>query len=170
MAVTYEPLATTTLGSAAASVTFSSISGSYTDLVLVVNARSSRTAVSTAPINITFNSDTGSNYSNTFLFGNGSTTGSSRGTNANNIYTGDMSSSASSYAGFANLLLSINNYSNTTTYKTTIARCNSANAFAEAVCGLWRSTSAINSITITEGSTNNWVADSTFTLYGIKAE
>jgi hypothetical protein len=36
MAITYEPIATTTLGSAAASVTFSSISGSYTDLVLVV--------------------------------------------------------------------------------------------------------------------------------------
>jgi hypothetical protein len=41
MAITYEPIATTTLGTAAASVTFSSISGAYTDLVLVCNGNKS---------------------------------------------------------------------------------------------------------------------------------
>ena len=37
MATTYEPIATTTLGSAAASITFSSIAGTYTDLRLVLS-------------------------------------------------------------------------------------------------------------------------------------
>ena len=64
---TYTPLARTTLSSAAASVTFSNISGSYTDLVLVV---------STISVNgtayMTVNSDTGTNYSRTFMYGTGS--------------------------------------------------------------------------------------------------
>ena len=70
MPITYATIATTTLGTAAASVTFSSISGSYTDLVLVVSPISnSGTGVDNS---IQFNSDTGSNYSLTGLYGNGS--------------------------------------------------------------------------------------------------
>jgi hypothetical protein len=57
MAKTYEPIATTTLSSAQSSVTFSSISGSYTDLVLVSNVSGSG---GNANLRVTLNSDTGS--------------------------------------------------------------------------------------------------------------
>ena len=57
---TYTPIATTTLGSAASSVTFSSISGSYTDLILITNPSSATTDQS---IYVQFNADTGTNYS-----------------------------------------------------------------------------------------------------------
>ncbi len=60
MPATYEPLATTTLGSAASSVTFSSISGSYTDLVVVFSGTAGG---GNSNLILTFNSDTGSNYS-----------------------------------------------------------------------------------------------------------
>jgi len=73
---TYTPIATQTLSTSAASVTFSSISGAYTDLVLIINAASS----AQKDIDIRFNSDTAGNYSNTWMAGNGSSTHSGRTT------------------------------------------------------------------------------------------
>ena len=62
---TYTPIATTTLGSAATSYTFTSIPSTYTDLVLVGNLSSS----SNTNISIRIYSDSGTNYSNTYLTG-----------------------------------------------------------------------------------------------------
>ncbi len=61
------------------------------------------------------------------------------------------------------------NYSNTTTYKTVLSRCSNPTGGTLAVAGLWRSTAAITSITLTP-TAGNWLSGSTFTLYGIKAE
>jgi hypothetical protein len=58
MATTYEPIATTTLGTAAASITFSSIPATYTDLRLVVMCK----LLAHQLLMFRFNSDTGSNY------------------------------------------------------------------------------------------------------------
>jgi len=77
MPSTYTPIATTTLGSAASSVTFSSISGAYTDLVLV----GAGTLASNLYLNVKFNNDTGSNYSRTELYGDGSSAASYRESN-----------------------------------------------------------------------------------------
>ena len=167
MASTYEKIATNTLGSTTSSVTFSSIPATYTDLVIVCSARSSYTGGTSAPININFNSDTGANYSNVFMYGNGTTAGTSRASNGNYIYTADISAvGGTGFAGFGNLIININNYSNTTTNKTTLARTSSPNSFVEAVCGLWRNTSAIGSIDLTV-TLGDFVVGSTFTLYGI---
>jgi hypothetical protein len=68
MAPTYEPIATTTLGTAAASITFSSIPATYTDLRLVVVAK----AVSASTLDVRFNNDSGTNYSKTEISGDGS--------------------------------------------------------------------------------------------------
>jgi hypothetical protein len=77
MAITYEPIATTTLSSAAATITFSSISSAYTDLRLVFVGTS---VANSNNCIVTFNSDTGFNYSQTALYGTGATAGSSRQT------------------------------------------------------------------------------------------
>jgi hypothetical protein len=58
------------------------------------------------------------------------------------------------------------NYSNSTTYKTILGRSNAATSGTSAAVGLWRSTSAINSIEI---GTVSFTAGSTFSLYGIAA-
>ena len=91
MTATYEKIATTPLGSAAATVTFSSIPATYTDLVLICNPIS--TATSGAYMNMTYNSDTASNYSYTWMRGNGSTAASGRGSNSNYIYIHYMNTS-----------------------------------------------------------------------------
>ena len=57
---TYTPIATQTLGSAAASVTFSSIPQGYTDLVLVDNVKSASGA-GDSELDVRFNGDSGSN-------------------------------------------------------------------------------------------------------------
>lgn len=67
---TYEPITNTALGSSQASVTLSGISGSYTDLILVVSAQGT-SAGNDQDINMTFNSDTTTNYSRTRFYGNG---------------------------------------------------------------------------------------------------
>jgi len=73
---TYEPIATTTLGTAQPTVTFSSIASTYTDLVIVAQL----TTAAPTNMRIRFNGDTTANYSNTTVTGNGSTATSVRET------------------------------------------------------------------------------------------
>lgn len=157
---TYTQIATTTLGSAQSSVTFSSISGAYTDLVLVTSAKS---ATSDRELTIRFNSDSGSNYSNTYIYGDGSSAVSGRSSNSTTI---DFARTDQNnfWAG----LLHIQNYSNTTTNKTTLSRGNSG-SYVFGWVGLWRSTAAITSLTIGVGGGQNFASGSEFSLYGIAA-
>ena len=170
MPATYENIATTTLTSNQANIEFTSITGTFTDLVLVSMVRTTRNTGDSSAVYLQLNGNTGSNYSQTFLFGNGSTAGSSRESNQTRIYTADISANGTgSYTGFATLIIQINNYSNTTTNKTTLARVSSPNSLVEAVVGLFRSTSAVTSLKLFNDSTWEFVSGSTFTLYGIKA-
>jgi hypothetical protein len=162
MAITYEPIATTTLGSAAASVTFSSISSAFTDLVLICNYATSLDA--TESVYIQFNGDTGTNYSSTDLVGDGSSAASYRTSNANYVRIGGraLGTSNSSNTSIVNIM----NYSNTTTNKTFLNRNGIPSLGTVATVGLYRSTSAITSILVA-GNGQNLSTGSTFTLYGI---
>lgn len=166
MAITYEPIATTTLVSAQTGVTFSSISASYTDLVLVANVKVTGAAGRNATVQ--FNSDTGSNYSFTFMGGNGSSATGGKNANDDRIRIQGISGIDSN--NFYPFIMNIQNYKNTSIYKTCLVRANEATA-TQCLVGLWRSTSAINSIRIVAyGNTEeNWASGSTFTLYGIAA-
>ena len=162
MAITYEPIATTTLGSAAATVTFSSISGAYTDLVLVINAKANTGGV--IGLMCQFNGDTtGSNYSFTYLNGNGSSASSGRVTSST-LALADLAGSTTSQN---TVITQINSYSNSNTYKTTLTRGADASSVAQALVGLWRSTSAITQIVVFPNSGIQFASGSTFTLYGI---
>jgi len=162
MAITYEPIATQTLGSAAASVTFSSIPSTYTDLVIVCNFGGS---TASQDFTFRFNNDTGSNYSDTRMYGNGTSAISNRNTSATRI---QVDSAGVSTALQAVDIIQIMNYSNATTYKTCLVRANDAAKSSEAIVGLWRSTAAINRIDLAMSS-GNLLSGSTFTIYGIKA-
>jgi len=162
MPSTYEPIATTTLSTATASVTFSSISGTYTDLVIVCQVAFDPSA---NELRLRFNSDTGSNYSYTRLQGNGTSASSSRFTNDNHIHIGSPGNSLV----IGNSINYINNYSNSTTNKTVLSRSNFSNREVMATVGLWRNTSAITTVYIDNSGGQNMTAGSTFTLYGIKS-
>ncbi len=162
---TYTPIATQTLGSAASSVTFSSIPSTYTDLILVANTGFTSTG-SDNQFEARVNSDTGSNYSVTGLFGNGSGAYSYR--QSNNTW---IEMNRINYSLTSNIIMQFQNYSNTSTYKTILTRTNGTNDQVSATVNLWRSTSAISSISLANyyAGINTFFAGSTFTLYGIAA-
>ena len=165
MAKTYVPISTQTLGSATASVTFSSISGAYTDLLLVCNAQ---TSLSTVDLLMRINGDTGTNYSSTHLSGNGTSAISSRNTGLTYMIM-------NSYGYLANLnymgvyKMNFQNYSNTTTYKTVLSSADQQQNGLARSAGLWRSTSAISTILVYPDGSKLFDVGSCFTLYGILA-
>jgi len=162
MPKTYEPIQTQTVGTAVASVTFSSIPQTYTDLVLIVSAGLTSAG---NDLRLRFNSDSGANYSRTILYGNGASALSARNTGSDNIITASFGGlNSGSYA-----TINVMNYSNTTTYKSTIQRGGYAGSIDSATAGLWRNTAAITSIECGITAATTWVVGSTFTLYGIKA-
>jgi hypothetical protein len=154
---TYVALDKVTVGTATPSVTFSSISGAYTDLVLIVKA----TTLS-ANYNLRFNGDTGTNYSYTSLYGDGTSTVSNR--SSNNTVIGLTFTSS----GEPMSKIQIQNYSSTNIYKGVLIRQDDASNATMATVGLWRNTAAITSISII--SPGNIPVGSTFSLYGIAAE
>jgi hypothetical protein len=154
---TYTPIASVTLSSAQSSVTFSGIPQTYTDLVLVSDMSGSTTFNAL----LTYNSDSSSNYSETDILGDGTSATSSRLTNQTYIRVGYIDSGRTMHR------INVMNYTNSTTNKTTLLRWDTASAgYVDARVGLWRSTSAITSLTLTT-STGNFASGSTFNLYGV---
>ena len=160
---TYTPLATTTTSGSAANYTFTSISGAYTDLVIVVNGGNS----AQADLYIRFNGDTGSNYSVTRLTLDNNTPVSGRSSSATSMRLSD-SGGFSTTLGATNQILNIMNYANTTTYKSVIFRGNRSAGGLDATVGLWRYTSAITTVLLFPGS-GTFLNGTTLTLYGIVA-
>ena len=166
MALTYDPIATTTIsGSSTNTYTFSSIPSTYTDLVLAFANFQGTTNYSFA---LRFNGDSGSNYSYTVLEGNGTSASSGTSTSTTGYYNGAVIGFPDSKSSG---MFSIMNYSNSTTYKTILGRYNYRGTGLSGMgisVGTWRNTSAINSVTFFLAS-GNFTAGSSATLYGIKA-
>jgi hypothetical protein len=169
---TYVPIATQTLGSATATISFTSIPSTYQDLVLVCSLIENATATSENGY-LLLNTDTYSGSSNsmsrTSLNGNGSAASSSRYTATNPLFwDGDVS-----LPGPWLMTFNFMNYANTNTYKTILFRNGNAGSNTQAAVGLWRNTAAINTIKMYCGDYNFtqrlWQAGSTFTLYGLAA-
>lgn len=161
---TYVALATYTVsGSSTNSYTFTSIPSTYTDLRIVINSKNSTT--NNVLVQVGSGSvDTGSNYSFTVLYGDGSSAASSRATSQSSMIIG------TSYSGWGMQTADIMNYTNSTTYKTAISRSNQAANVTSAWVNLWRSTSAIDTIKVYLASSANFDAGTTISLYGIAAE
>ena len=161
MPTNYEPIATTTLGSAAASITFSSIAGTYTDLRLVLV-----TITSGGANRIRFNSDTGTNYSRTYVAGDGSAAASSRSSNSTQIFM-NYNASPSSTIPYLHQI-DIFSYAGSTN-KTILWDQNlDLNGSGDVVkgVGMWRNTSAITAIELSN-NVGNFLTGTTATLYGI---
>ena len=162
MPATYEKIATTTLGSAATTITFSTIAASWTDLRLVLNVPSTTIA---RGIYMRLNSDTASNYSGIYIQGSGTTASSATSTSATQLEFGGSTSTTIpsfytadffSYAGSTNK-----------TVLQTASQDYNGSGLVDNRVSLWRSTSAITTILIYLSSTGNFAAGTTATLYGI---
>lgn len=152
---TYTPLANITLGSAQASVSFTSISGLYRDLVFVATGTSSVGAA----IEVRLNSDsTSSNYNRVIMFGTGSSAISASG-NDNLLLSFTTAQSQNT--------LQIMDYSATDKHKTMLVRTD-VDSLTRAAAARWSNTAAVTGVSFVNTG-GNFVAGSTFALYGIAA-
>jgi hypothetical protein len=160
---TYTPIATQTLGSAAASITFSSIPGTYTDLRLVLTG----TSATGQNLQIQFNGDTATNYSDIILSGSGVSASSVAQTTASqiqgsyNAFVGNVSPSTYgidifSYAGSTNKTVLV-----------TASGDFNGSGGVDLVCGLWRSTAAITQIVLKQVTGANFQTGTIATIWGI---
>jgi len=152
----------TVTGSAVASVEFTGISQSYTDLIIIANEKLSTTA--DASVTLRFNGDTTSNYATTYVDGNGTTASGGVEINQTLMIVGYANQTIN------NNIIHIMNYSNATTTKAVIARSGSGSSTVRATTSLWRkSPEAITSIVVGLNTATLFDVGSTFSLYGIKA-
>ena len=169
MPATYEPIATTTLGSAASSITFSSIPGTYTDLRLVVTGKCVHTSAAYGTFIARFNSDSTTKYSYTWLYGDGTAASSSSATNDTEarLYIA-ANTDGSSTASLATLdIFSYAGSTNKTMLHTHSNDLNAAGVNVGQRVILWRNTAAITSIELSNLSFTNFATGTTATLYGI---
>ena len=163
MPATFEPIASVTLSAATASVTFSSIPQTFTDLVLT-GAVGSTSTTADRSMRLQFNGDTTSSlYSDTTVYGEASAASFRRSSQTQTTVLEAIAKSGN----FTAYTINIMNYANTTTNKTVLAR-SAGTVIVSANTGLWRNTAAINSITITPNA-DTFASTSTFSIYGIRA-
>lgn len=178
----YEPsqffsIATVTASGSTTTLTFSSIPSTYKSLQIRGIGRSTDTSSPAQDngIKITFNSDATANYTNHGLDGNGTNVTAS-GTIARNYvyaYKG-LPNDLVAGTGFGSAIIDIIDYASTSKLKTTRIFSGSdinsgtANFGVALSSGLWNSTAAITSVTLTVGGSGNWISGSTFALYGVK--
>ena len=170
MANTYTLISSQVLASSAASVTFSSIPATYTDLVLRVSARNTATA-SPYSVGIQFNGDTSTSYSWTNLGGTGSAAFSSNSGGAVNVAVGGFIPGSDLTANtFSNDEIYIPSYlasQNKPLGTFGVSENNATTNYYSVLASLWRNNAAITSITAL-ANTGNFVSNSSFYLYGIK--
>ena len=167
----YILLSKATIGSAgASSITFSNIPQTgYDDLIIKTSLRGDSTLYGGLAFNVyaSFNGST-SNFSQIYFETSGSGTpytGAAPGQRMIGTYNGASSTSNT----FASTDVYIPNYKSSN-YKSFIydgvSENNASTAYIDLVSGLWSNTAAITSITLA-ASYGNFVANSTFYLYGI---
>ena len=165
----YDSIATTTVSTPVSSVIFSSIPSTYKHLQLRFLAGS---ATTNQDVFATFNGDsTSANYSLHYLYGGGSGAAAGGSTlNAGHISAGFVDTSGT---GFGVGIVDILDYADTNKYKTT-RTLTGYDANGSGACilynGLWKSTSAITSITLVINNSRNFIQYSSFALYGIKGD
>lgn len=155
---TYEPIARHVFGGSTSDVTFSSIPSTYTDLVLIVNAKLGNAS----NLLMRFNGDTGSNYSYNAMYASSGTPTASR-----DQQTGGQFSTIGS-ANYTTNTVNIMNYSSTATGKSYLCQYGEVGVVLGHLIGCWRNTSAITTIYIYNSNSSNFANGSTITLYGIK--
>jgi hypothetical protein len=166
MAITYEPLTSTTLTSTAESINFTGISNSWTDLRVVLIWKPS-TSSSMNPF-FRLNNDSTALYSDTYLTGNGTAASSSKDTASSAWFVNQVINPSTSIFTFTTV--DYFSYAGST-FKTALINTSAdfnGSGYTQPQVGLYRSTTAITQVNIV-ASSDSFAIGTTATLYGIKA-
>ena len=167
MPTTYEAIATVTVGSGgAASIEFTSIPGTYTDLLIKLSVRDNQSGATGNDNAINFNGSATS-FTGRRIYGNGATV------NNDTVapYAGSSTSAGTTASTFSNTEIYIPDYAGSNNKSFSVdstVENNATTAYAILYAGLWSNTAAITSVKIVRPSTFDFVQYSTATLYGIK--
>jgi hypothetical protein len=172
MPVTFQKIAAVTVGAGgAASMDFTSIPGTYTDLVIKVSARDGR-AIVAASIVLQINGSTASSGSYRRIYGDGTSAFSDSDVSQTVVQSGHSDGNNATASTFGNVEIYIPNYAGTSNNKSIssdgVAETNGTTTFMSLVAGLWANTAAITQVTIKPATAVNFLQYSTATLYGIK--
>jgi hypothetical protein len=172
MPSTYTLITGETLASSAASYTFTAIPSTFTDLVVRLSVRSDRAGENIDVLKLVVNSNTSTVYSETTLRGLSSSVSSSNTSNATEFANDLINGAASTSDTFASYELYIPSYTvsqNKPMGTFSVQENNSTVARINAIANLFRSTSAVSSLTYSSNTGSNFVSGSSFYLYGIKS-
>ena len=164
----YDSIASTTLSTAAASITFSSIPATYTHLQVRGIGRNSAAA---NDILLRFNSDSGSNYAFHVLRGSGSSATAAAVATTGGSELGVIAYSGETANVFSAFVVDVLDYANTNKYKTLRVlngTDTNGSGYVTFGSGLWQSSTAVSTITLTVGGSGNFIQYTSFALYGIK--
>jgi hypothetical protein len=170
----FESIQTVTVGAGGASnIEFTSIPATYTHLQIRGLGRTTQNSTGADDLFISFNSDTGSNYSYHDLTGDGVSVSASGNSSYTNIVIGSLFPRLQTSANsFGATVIDILDYANTNKYTTTRALAglsiNAAGGFIALRSGNWRNTAAITTIKLMPESSRIFAQYSQFALYGIK--
>ena len=171
MPATYTLISSNVLSSSAASVTFSAIPATYTDLVLRISVRSDRPSQVFDIMKIQFNSDTATNYSMTYVYADGSSASSGQRSSTSSIDEQFINASSTTADTFSSIELYIPSYQANANKPFSSSWATENNSAANnrngASAMLWRNTATISSILLTPNTGPNFVSSSSFYLYGI---
>jgi hypothetical protein len=176
MPTTYTLISSTVIGSNMTTVTISSIPSTYTDLNMLIVAKSSFVDTNWDQIRARYNGDTATNYSDRDIYAQEATVNNASAGTANQQFNNagmyiPASGDSAGTATWSNINFYIPNYTSATNKPInhyTVKRCdNNNNDFMTLDAGLWRNSATISSISFFLGF-ENFLAGSAFYLYGIK--
>ena len=167
MATTYTLISSVTVGSGgAATIDFTSIPATYTDLIVKFSPRTNRATQVADIVSLSFNGST-SNRTVRELYGSGSGTFSG---NTTNMYAGYVPCAGATGSVFGNVEIYITNYASSN-FKSvsvdSVSENNATESYANLQANLWSNTAAITSLTLTPVVGTLFVQYSTAYLYGI---
>jgi hypothetical protein len=173
MATTFVKIASVTVGSGgAASMDFTSIPGTYTDLVIKVSARDARAVVASSIV-LQINGSTASSGSYRRLYGDGGTVDSDADGPGSTVQSGHSNGNSGTANTFGNVEIYIPNYAgseNKSFSSDGVAETNGSTTYMSIVAGLWANAAAITQIAVKPATAVNFLQHSTATLYGIKKD
>lgn len=170
----FESIATYTAAGGETAFTFSSIPSTFKSLQIRAIARNTPNVAGVTGYRLTFNGDTATNYASHYLQGDGTSATAVGAASATRITIqgGEVRGATTHPTIYGGSIIDIVDYASTTKTKTVKyfagGDVNGVSTGIVAIgSGLWNSTAAVTSLTITVGSTS-FAASTTFALYGIK--
>jgi len=166
----FESIATVTTSASQSTVSFTSIPSTYKHLQLRIHTRSNRASSDTTAV-IRFNSDSGANYNNHRIYGNGSTVSADGNTNETRVLFLTINAAGAAVASYSPYIVDVIDYASTSKNKTAKAiggkDNNNTDGYIFLQSGSWRNTAAITTVELID-VISTFVNGSIISLYGIK--